>query len=92
MTNRVDLIEAAIDSLPEGLALLHGDSGEPSEVVFWNQAAVSITGHTGFELVGRAIPDTLEALLGESPIHDETEADAITHPARGFLAQIRHVE
>jgi diguanylate cyclase (GGDEF)-like protein len=88
MTDRVDLFEAAIDSLPEGLALLHGDSGEPCDVVFWNQAAVAITGHTGVELVGRAIPDTLVALLGEGPI--QAEADAASHRSRGFLAQVRH--
>jgi diguanylate cyclase (GGDEF)-like protein/PAS domain S-box-containing protein len=90
MTDRADLFEAAIDSLPEGLALLHGDSNGPREVVFWNQAAVAITGHAGVELVGRAVPDTLEALRGEASILDEPRADAATHSERGFLARIRH--
>jgi PAS domain-containing protein len=76
MTDRVDLFEAAIDSLPEGLALLHGDSDGPFEVMFWNQAAVAITGHTAVDLVGRALPDNLGPLLGEAPSHDETTPEA----------------
>jgi PAS domain-containing protein len=90
MTDRVDLFEAAIDSLPEGLALLHGDSDGPFEVMFWNQAAVAITGHTAVDLVGRALPDNLGPLLGEAPSHDETTADPSVHPGRGFLARVRH--
>jgi diguanylate cyclase (GGDEF)-like protein len=90
MTDRVDLFEAAIDSLPEGLALLHGDSDGPFEVMFWNQAAVAITGHTAVDLVGRALPDNLGPLLGEAPSHDETTADPSVHPGRGFFARVRH--
>lgn len=90
MTGRVDLLEAAMDSLPEGLALLHGDSGGLCEVAFWNRAAVAITGHAGVELVGRPVPDTLAALLGDDPIRDENGADPAMHPGRGFLARVRH--
>ena len=90
MTGRVDLFEAAIDSLPEGLALLHWDSARPCEVVFWNHAAMTITGHTGVELVGRTVPDTLEQLLGEGPIEDDPGTDCATHSERGFLARVRH--
>jgi GGDEF domain-containing protein len=94
MTDRFELYEAAIDSLPEGLALLHGDSCEPRKVVFWNQAAVAITGHTGVELMGRVVPETLQALLGDGPIpdctQDETNVDSARRSERGFLARIRH--
>jgi diguanylate cyclase (GGDEF)-like protein len=90
MTDRVELFEAAMDSLPEGLALLHGDPSGPGAVVFWNQAAVAITGHTGFEVVGRAVPDTLQPLLGDDSIHDETGADTATQPGGAFLARVRH--
>lgn len=90
MTDRVELFEAAMDSLPEGFGLLVGDPGGQGEVVFWNQAAVAITGHTGFELVGRAIPDTLQPLLGDDSKHDETGADHATHPGGGFVARVRH--
>jgi diguanylate cyclase (GGDEF)-like protein len=90
MTDRVELFEAAIDSLPEGLALLHGDCGGPSEVVFWNQAAVAITGRTSFELIGRAIPDTLQPLLGEGCFRDETGGEPTTQSGRGILVHIQH--
>jgi len=90
MTDRVELFEAAIDSLPEGLALLHGVSGEPCKVVFWNQSAVAITGRTSFEIIGRPLPDTLQPLLGTACLHDETADEAAAQPGRGFLARFQH--
>jgi diguanylate cyclase (GGDEF)-like protein len=90
MTDRVDLLEAAIDSLTEGLALLHGDSNGQYEVVFWNQAAMAITGHSGVELVGRAMPDSLGSLVGKSPIQVEPIADSGKYAGRGCLVGIRH--
>jgi len=90
MTDRVDLLEAAIDSLPEGLALLHGDSNGEREVVFWNQAAMAIVGHSGVDLVGRAAPDALAPLLGDRTRQGEPGTDAATHPGRGCLARVRH--
>ena len=41
MSDRAELLEATLDSLPEGAALL----GENCQVVFWNQAAQAITGY-----------------------------------------------
>ncbi len=67
MTDRTELLEAALDSIPEGIVLL----GEEGEVVFWNTAAEAITGHARVELVGRAVPVTLNALLdGPAPQED----------------------
>jgi diguanylate cyclase (GGDEF)-like protein len=90
MTNCVELYEAAIDSLPEGLALLHGDQGEPCKVVFWNQAAAAITGRTSLELIGRPVPDTLNPLLGGDSIEDGIGSQAAAHSAGGFLACVLH--
>jgi diguanylate cyclase (GGDEF)-like protein len=90
MTDRLELYEATIDSLPEGLALLHGDSGGPIEVVFWNQAAVAITGRNGIELLGRAVPDSLKPLLGGDSVDHATGSQPSTHPAGGFLACVHH--
>jgi diguanylate cyclase (GGDEF)-like protein len=90
MTDCVELYEATIDSLPEGLALLHGDSGGPCHVVFWNQAAVAITGRTGFELLGRAVPDTLKPLLGGDSMDEGIGSEAATHSGVGFLACVQH--
>jgi hypothetical protein len=72
MTDRIELLESAIDSLPEGFALLHGDSCERVEVAFWNQAAAAITGHAAIELVGCVVPESLLALPGDGSIHDST--------------------
>ena len=44
MTDRDELLEAAFDSVPEGIALLSAES----EVVLWNQAAQGITGYAAW--------------------------------------------
>jgi PAS domain S-box-containing protein len=59
MTDRIELIEAALDSMSDGLGLF----GRDGEVVLWNQAAQGMTGYTAMELLGRAVPESLEALL-----------------------------
>jgi len=59
MTDRTELLEAALDSIPEGIALL----GNEGEVMFWNRAAEAITGYVGVELRGRNLPEPIEPLL-----------------------------
>lgn len=59
MINRVELLEATLDSLPEGVALL----GENCHAVFWNEAARAITGYAALEMVGRPLPEGLKPLL-----------------------------
>ena len=59
MTNRAELLEATLDSLPHGVGLL----GESCDVVFWNQAAQAITGYPALDLVGRPAPEALKPLL-----------------------------
>ena len=82
MADRTELLEAALDSLPEGIALIGGEG----EVVFWNRAAEAVTGHAGLDLVGRAMPETLKALLeGSAP-----EPDPGPQQVRGCLIQARH--
>ncbi|MFP5206386.1 MAG: diguanylate cyclase domain-containing protein [Acidobacteriota bacterium] len=78
MRDRVALLESALDSLPEGLALLDREG----EVVFWNQAAGEITGRTGAEVVARLLPDSLAALV-QSPPGEATGE-------RGTLVRLRH--
>ena len=60
MTERTELLDAALDSLPEGIALI----GTKGQVVFWNQAAETITGFAGMDLLGRPAPAALKPLLG----------------------------
>ena len=59
MTDRTELLEAALDSLPEGIALL----GERGPVMFWNRAAEAITGYASADLLARPAPEPLEPLL-----------------------------
>ena len=49
MTDRMELLEAALDGMPDGVGLLSREG----EVIFWNQAAQGITGFTAIELLGR---------------------------------------
>ncbi|MFP5236560.1 MAG: diguanylate cyclase domain-containing protein [Acidobacteriota bacterium] len=72
MTDRAELVEAALEVYPEGLALVDRDD----RVVLWNRTAELLTGHACAQLVGRAFPGSLEALLcgrmseGESGMDD----------------------
>lgn len=56
---REELLEAALDRLPEGIGLV----GANGQVVFWNQAAATITGYSGLDVQGREIPEALGALF-----------------------------
>ena len=78
MTDRMELIESALDGLAEGVAIL----GLEDELVFWNRAAAGITGYTGVELLMRAIPRGLGSLLEEGSQAGSGE--------RGGLVHMRH--
>jgi diguanylate cyclase (GGDEF)-like protein/PAS domain S-box-containing protein len=86
MTDRMELLEAALDNLPEGIALL----GEEGLAMFWNPAAEAITGYSAADLLGRPLPEALEpilqflappgtSILGEGP-----------RLGRGSLVHVRH--
>jgi diguanylate cyclase (GGDEF)-like protein/PAS domain S-box-containing protein len=55
MVNRAELLEAALDSFPNGIALLDGEG----RVLFWNRAAEAITGYAGMDLLSRPLPEQL---------------------------------
>ena len=79
MAQRAELLEAALEQFPDGVALL----GLNGELVFWNHAAEQITGFAGVELVSRAVPDALEPLLSAAQ-------QAGTPNARGPFLHLRH--
>jgi diguanylate cyclase (GGDEF)-like protein/PAS domain S-box-containing protein len=82
MYDRTELLESALDSFPDGVAIFGGRN----EVVWWNQAAADLTGYTAIELRERLLPETLEPLLQNGPRPIE-----IVHPAgRGALLRLRH--
>lgn len=76
MADRAALIEATLDILPEGVALLDGEC----QVAFWNYAAQGITGHAAMDLLGRSAPEGLKKLL----------EGCGTESGRGFLVHARH--
>lgn len=86
MTDRAELVEAALDVYPDGLALLDLDG----RVVYWNRAAEVITGYSGSNLVGRPVPGVLEALTlcrGEEDCPDSNSRRTI---GRGLLVHVQH--
>jgi diguanylate cyclase (GGDEF)-like protein len=86
MTDRSELMEAALDSRPDGIALLGADG----EVVLWNRAAQEITGYPGMELLARPIPAPLETLLcGRQPLPAMPSVFAVPS-LRGASVEVHH--
>jgi diguanylate cyclase (GGDEF)-like protein/PAS domain S-box-containing protein len=86
MIDRAELLEAALDSRPDGIALL----GVDSEVVFWNRAAEAITGYASIELLSRAIPPLLEPLLLDAALQHNPPLGSGPPPTRGAVVHVRH--
>jgi PAS domain S-box-containing protein len=86
MADRAELVEAALEVFPEGLALV--DRNE--RVVFWNRAAELLTGHPGAQLVGRALPGPLEELLG-ARCDERADTRRGPDPDGGLLVHVRHM-
>ena len=84
MSDRTEMLESALNCFPEGIAIL----GEEGNVEFWSQAAEALTGYSGYDLLGRPIPEPLRPLLDrQAPPRDaERESDS----RRGFPVQARH--
>jgi diguanylate cyclase (GGDEF)-like protein/PAS domain S-box-containing protein len=86
MTDRTELLEAALNTHPEGLALLD----EEDNIVFWNRAAEAITGHAGVDLVGRPVPEKLKPLLERYTPPMDAETDSDPRSERGYPVHARH--
>ena len=71
MADRTELLEVALDSIPEGVALLGGEG----QIMFWNRAAESITGYASAALLSRQSPEPLEPLLLASARLENIEPD-----------------
>jgi PAS domain S-box-containing protein len=72
MANRAELLEVALDSFPEGIALL----GCEGQIMLWNRAAEAITGYASVDLLSRQVPEPLEPLLTASARLENVEPDA----------------
>ncbi len=85
MANRTELLESALDGLPDGIALM----GAGDEVVFWNQAAEEITGYAAMELLKKPLPAELEELTPAWRPED-MQPGWSPNASRGSLIRIRH--
>ena len=85
MAERTELLEAALDGYPEGLALLDMEG----QLVIWNRAAEAITGYTSLDLVGRPAPATLRPLLGVAQA-GEQEPVARERAGHGAVVRLEH--
>jgi diguanylate cyclase (GGDEF)-like protein/PAS domain S-box-containing protein len=83
MMERNELLEAMLDSLPDGV-VLQGPGGEP---VCWNRAAEAITGYASMEVLGRPVLEPLLSLLGEEAA---AQAEATQDAGRKAHMRLRH--
>lgn len=86
MTDRTELLEAALDSLPDGIAL----AGQEGQVMYWNRAAEDITGHSGTLIVGHPVREVLESLIMGGARQWTSQMDNDPHSGRGSLVLARH--
>lgn len=85
MIDRCDLMEAALESIPEGLALLDGEG----RLMFWNRAAEQITGFPSIVTLARSAPVGLEPLL-LAQAEDRPSELATLRPERYTLTHAQH--
>lgn len=86
MNDRTELLESALDTLPDGIAVF----GAEDEVVLWNHAAEAITGYPGMDLLTRPVPKMLQGLLLEGARLVELRPGSWAHAGRGALVRVRH--
>jgi PAS domain S-box-containing protein/diguanylate cyclase (GGDEF)-like protein len=85
MADRIELLESALDSLTEGVALADRDG----TVVLWNRTAEIIIGFASGEIVGHRVREILASMVVGGAQHwiGQTDAKAA---GRGSLVQVRH--
>ena len=86
MADRAELLEVALDSIPEGVALL----GVEDQIMLWNRAAEAITGYASADLLSRQAPGPLEPLLLASARLGDMEPDAGGQLGHRTLVHVLH--
>lgn len=86
MSDRVELLEAALDSFPDGYAVMSTDG----KVAVWNRAAAAITGHPAVELLGRPVREALDSVIVGGAQEWVTLTEAEVAPGRGSMVHLRH--
>lgn len=88
MADREDLMEAALEVYPEGLALLDGDG----RVVLWNRAAEAVTGYARAGVLGRPLPCALAPLADCRDYEGTPEPRNGPQLGRGALVHAQHAQ
>ena len=88
MADREELMEAALEVYPEGLALLD----IAGKVVFWNRAAEVVTGFGRSSVVGSELPQALEALVDCRDYEGSPEPRNGPQLGRGSLVHAQHAQ
>ena len=86
MADRTELLESALDSLAEGVAL----ADHNGTVVLWSHAAEIITGFAGGEVVGHCVREVLNSTLAGGAPHWVRRTDEVSVRGRGSLVVARH--
>lgn len=86
MADRVELLESALDSLNEGVAL----ADEDGRVAFWNRAGESIAGYARNELLGHGVREILDKLVEGGSQYWVRHTDAGSVAKHGSLIRMRH--
>ena len=86
MSGRVELMEAALEAHPDGVALLDA----AGQVLFWNRAAETMTGFGGIEMIGRSTPWALEQLVHGGMAWDEVSQLHSPAASRASLVHGQH--
>ena len=84
--DRTELLESALDSLTEGIAL----SDQDGRVALWNRTAETILGFASAEVVGRSVREMLDLLVVGGAQSWIRHAGAEKAVRRGSLVQLRH--
>ena len=86
MVDRVELLEAALNNLGEGVAL----ADHEGRIAFWNHAAEVITGYESRKMAGQNVRETLDALIVGGAQHWVRQTDADPVAQRGSLVHVQH--
>jgi PAS domain S-box-containing protein/diguanylate cyclase (GGDEF)-like protein len=86
MTDRLDLLEAALDSLAEGVALADQDG----RICFWNRAAEAISGYESPKMTGKNVREVIDVLVVGGAQHWIRETNSEATSQHGSLVHLSH--
>jgi PAS domain S-box-containing protein len=86
MVDRTELLEAALDSFAEAVAL----ADREGRVLLWNCAAEAMTGYGSREVIGQSVRAMLDAMVVGGAQRWMVQTDEARSSQRGSLVHLRH--